>query len=65
MKLFPIMATMFAHGLASGQLVIKYNQLFKDIDRGDFSLLDLIHHYSAGMKAVYTQDTIENLYVIR
>ena len=65
MKLFPILATMFAHGFASGQLVIKYNKLFEGIDKGDFSLLDLIHHYSAGMKAVYTQDTIDSLMVIR
>jgi len=36
-----------------------------DIKNHKFELLDLLHHYTAGMKAVFTQDATEGGYIIR
>jgi hypothetical protein len=35
------------------------------LKKDDYTLLDLSHHYLAGMKSVYTQDGTDKLYVIR
>jgi hypothetical protein len=39
--------------------------LIEGIDNEDFSLLDLMHHLTSGMKAVYTQETFDGLISIR
>jgi acyl-CoA oxidase len=56
---------MFAQGFALEHVKEKYEKLLKGIDNEDFSLLDLMHHYTAGMKAVYTQETFDGLISIR
>ena len=59
------MATMFAHS-AGVQYVIEYfDKLLADIKKQDFTLLDMLHHYSSGMKSVFTQDAVDNLIIIR
>jgi hypothetical protein len=54
MKLFPLLATMFAQSFAQDHVVEKFNQLLKDIKKQNFKNLDLLHHYTSGMKSVYT-----------
>jgi len=56
MKLFPIVAMMFAMGCGANYLQKKGKEMMNNIENKDFSLLPLLHHYSSGMKTVYTQD---------
>ena len=65
MKLFPLMATMFAHSFTQDHIVAKFKQLLKDIKKQNFKNLDLLHHYTSGMKSVFTQDTYDGLLQIR
>ena len=57
MKLFPLLAQMYAQALASHHVSEMYRQLMKDIENDKFELLDILHHYTSGMKAVYTSET--------
>jgi hypothetical protein len=65
MKLFPLLATSFAHGVASRHVANKFFTLLDSIKNKDFKLLDLVHHYSSGMKAVFTQEVVDGSYQIR
>ena len=65
MKLFPILATIYAQSYGSNHATEIYDRLMEKLKKDDYSLLDLSHHYLAGMKAVYTQESVEKLYVIR
>lgn len=56
---------MFAHGFTSAHLVIKYKEMMAKVEKNDFEMLDLIHHYSAGMKAIFTQDTFDSELLMR
>ena len=46
---------------ASYKLCDIHQQLLKDIDSGNFALLDLTHHLSAGYKACYTKIAYEGM----
>ena len=35
------------------------------MEKNDYSLLDLLHHYTAGMKSSYTQETNDGIIAIR
>lgn len=65
MKLFPLLATQFAQQFASEHLNIIFKQLMKDIETKKFGLLEICHHYSSGMKSVYTQSAMDGLVSIR
>ena len=65
MKLFPILATMFAHIFTGNKILDMYNQLIEDIKKQDYSLMDIMHHLTAAGKSVYTQDCESALYTIR
>lgn len=65
MKLFPQLATAFAHGVASRHLANLFFNLLDSVEKKDFSLLEIVHHYSSGMKSVYTQDVVDGSYLIR
>ena len=65
MKLFPLLALMFAHIFTGTKIVQMYEQLVEDIEKRDFSGMDLMHHLTAGGKSCYTQDSHDALYVIR
>lgn len=65
MKLFPILATMFAYSYGSHHATQLYDKLMEKLKKDDYSLLDLSHHYLSGMKSVYTQESLDKLYVIR
>ena len=65
MKLFPILANMFALRAGSNHLNKSFKQLVKDVMVGEFGLLDYCHHLSSGMKAIYTQDAFDNIVIMR
>lgn len=65
MKLFPILATLFAHVFTSDKIFAMYLELSKDIEKGEFSKMDLLHHLTAGGKSVFTQDCHDSLIQIR
>lgn len=54
MKLFPILAGAYIHGAGTDYVSVLYLQLIKEIEKGDFKLLDILNHLSAGMKGLYT-----------
>jgi hypothetical protein len=45
---------MFAHTFYSDHLHQMFLTFEKEIEKGDFRLLDLMHHLSAGGKGVHT-----------
>ena len=53
-KLFPLVANMFAIAISGSKVMDIYRQMLKGIEKQDFSLLELLHHFCSGMKAVYT-----------
>ena len=65
MKLFPIVAQMYAHAYSAERVYELYDQMCKDVFNSEFKLLDLMHHYTAGMKSVYTQECWDSLILIR
>ena len=54
MKLFPILARYFALQFSNHYVNELYIQLMKDVQNSEFKLLELAHHFTAGMKASYT-----------
>ena len=56
---------MVAFSVASDMVVDKHTQLMDEVKRHNFKLLDPLHHYTSGMKSVFTQDTMDGLYLIR
>lgn len=54
MKIFPLLATMWAYSYSIQHVRVKYDEMVERINNKDFSLLDLIHHYTSGMKSVYS-----------
>lgn len=56
---------MFAFACGSTYLIKKGREMMNNIEKKDFSLLPLLHHYCSGMKAVYTQDQVDSLFIIR
>ena len=65
MKLFPLVASLFAQSITGDIIANDSNQLEKDFKEENFSNLDVLHHFCAGMKAVYSQETIDALFLIR
>jgi acyl-CoA oxidase len=56
---------MFAHQFAAHHVNDSYRKLIKDIENNDFTLLDPLHHYTSGMKAVFTQECFDGALKIR
>ena len=54
MKLFPLLAKVFAQGAADAHVSEKFDQLMKEIQVSNFKSLDLLHHYTSGMKSVFS-----------
>jgi len=65
MKLFPLVAQSFAMGFSGDIVIKKFEQLMQDIKVQKFQNLDVLHHYCAGMKSVYTQVTTDGMYAVR
>lgn len=64
-KLFPILATSMAHRFVGFQIRKLFKQMEEQVSQGNFGMLDLTHHLSSGMKSVFSQDTMDNLLIIR
>lgn len=65
MKLFPIMAKFYGMLFASQYYFEIFKQLMVDIKKEDFKNMDLVHHFSSGMKSIYSQTAMDNIYTIR
>ena len=50
---------MFAHAFSSHYVNKMYRKLMVDIKNNDFGVLDILHHFTSGMKAVYTQECMD------
>jgi hypothetical protein len=37
----------------------------EEIKKSDFKFMDVVHHYTSGMKAVFTQECMDGLVIIR
>jgi acyl-CoA oxidase len=37
----------------------------KDIKKSKFELLDVVHHFTSGMKSVFTQECMDDMVLIR
>lgn len=56
---------MLAQTFALQSLRDQYEKLLEGIKNDNFDLLDLMHHLTSGMKAVYTQEVFDGLINIR
>lgn len=65
MKLFPLLAQSYGMGLAHKYVLDKYQKLMEDVKKGEFGLLDELHHFTSGMKSVFTQASFDGLLQIR
>lgn len=66
MNLIPLLANLFAMNFASETVLQVYEVLIQNINQSeDLSLLEVMHHYTSGMKAVFTQDTLDGMNLIR
>lgn len=65
MKFFPIMARYFGMQFSNHYVNDLYIQLMKDVANEEFKRLELAHHFTAGMKASYTQSAHDDLLTIR
>lgn len=64
-KLFPLLAKTFAMMVTSDHVCEKFYQFEKDIKVQNFKLLDILHHYTSGMKSVYTDMVMSGMYQVR
>ena len=65
MKLFPIIGKLFANIFSGEHALNQLHLLLEGIEKDNFSKLDLMHHYTAGMKAIFTQDQVDHLQQMR
>ena len=43
----------------------KYDDLLAGVKKGDFALLDEMHHFTSGMKSVFSQYCMDGLLISR
>ena len=60
-KLAPLLAFCFMSFAGSSYIVDMHKQFMKDIKVEDLGKLDILHHLSAGFKAVYTKACYEGM----
>lgn len=65
MKLFPVLSIMYAHSYSAHMVQVLYDQMIEDAAKGEFGTLDIMHHYTSGMKSVFTQECYDSLILIR
>lgn len=51
--------------MAFGYMMKMYNKLREDVKKGDYTLMDEMHHLTSGMKSVYTQTCFDGLLQLR
>lgn len=65
LKYLPLVAQGYAFLCAHKLVLQKYQQLLQDIGQQKFDGLDELHHFTSGMKSVYTQGCMDGLMQIR
>ena len=60
-KFGPMLAHCFAMYFGSSYIVKMHQDFMQDIKTDDLSKLEMIHHLSAGFKAVYSKITYESM----
>ena len=65
MKLTPLLACAIGFGISHTYVTQQYNQLMLDIKEEKFELLDQLHHFTSGMKSVYTQVSLDGIFAVR
>jgi hypothetical protein len=61
MKLMPLLGLSYGMLISHTFLVEKYQSLLIDIRSGKFDQLDEMHHFTSGMKSVFTQICFDGL----
>lgn len=64
-KIAPLLAYCYAMNFSALRLIDIHQQLIKDIQKGNFGLLDILHHLSSGYKASYTKIAYEGIDAMR
>lgn len=64
-KFAPLLAYSYAMAFGAHYLLKVHKELLEELKNGDFSKLDILHHLSAGFKAVYTKITYEGIDTVR
>ena len=54
MKLFPVLSIMYAHSYSAWKVQVLLDQMLEDSANKKFDLIDIMHHYTSGMKSVFT-----------
>lgn len=65
LKLFPLLSQATCFVLCHAFVLEKYDELLAGVKKGDFSLLDEMHHYTSGMKSVFSQYCMDGLLISR
>jgi acyl-CoA oxidase len=63
--LAPLLSTTLAFTCAHNFVEKQYNQLLVDIGNEEFENLDMLHHFTSGMKSVFSDYAQASLYSIR
>lgn len=64
-KFAPLLAYTYAMNFSALRLCDTHQQLIKDIQLGNYGLLDLMHHLSSGYKASYTRIAYDGIDTLR
>lgn len=64
-KFSPILADTYVMSMVALELTDLYNNIQEEISRGKFKTLDLMHHYTSGLKSLYSGMTYEHIETIR
>jgi len=65
MKHLPLLGYAYGMLMSHTFLVEKYQSLLTDIRTGKFDQLDEMHHFTSGMKSVFTQLCFDGLLQVR
>lgn len=64
-KLGPQICNAFAMSAAGRYLEVMHEQLAADIKENNFKLLDQLHHWTSGLKSIYTALTYNGIDIVR
>jgi len=64
-KLGPILADSYVMSSFAVQLYNLRNKMIEEVKVGKFKTLDLLHHFTSGLKSIYSQMCYESIDTIR
>lgn len=64
-KLFPLIAAAYIQSAGTEYVNILYGKMIEKVNNKDFSMMEVMHHITAGMKSVYSQISIDGILVTR